>query len=60
MAARVLEAVGQRDEARRAAQSGRDWVMAVHDAHVPEVFRPSFLQRNAVNRELLALAPRLT
>ena len=43
----------------RAAQTGHDWVMRVHDAHVPEVVRPSFLQRNAVNRDLLALAPRL-
>jgi hypothetical protein len=33
--------------------------MAVHDAHVPEVFRHSFLQRNAVNRDLLALVSRL-
>lgn len=34
--------------------------MNVHDEHVPEVFRPSFLQRNPVNRELLALARRLS
>jgi DNA-binding SARP family transcriptional activator len=59
VAARVFQAVDQTDDARRAARAGHDWVMRVHDAHVPEAFRPSFLQRNAVNRELLALAPRL-
>lgn len=59
VAARVFDAVGQIDAARRASQSGRAWVVAVHDAQVPEAFRPSFLQRNPVNRELLALAARL-
>jgi hypothetical protein len=46
-------------DARCAAQTGREWVMAIHDAHVPEAFRPSFLQRNGVNCVLLALGPRL-
>jgi DNA-binding SARP family transcriptional activator len=59
VAARVFEAVGQIDDARRASQAGRAWVTAVHDAQVPEAFQPSFLQRNPVNRELLALAARL-
>lgn len=59
VAAQVFEAVGQRADARRAARTGVDWVMAVHDAHVPEAFRHSFLQRNEVNRALLALPPRL-
>ena len=60
VAARVFEALGRMAEARRAAETGRDWVMAVHDRQVPETFRHSFLQRNPTNHELLSLAARLT
>lgn len=56
VAARVQLALGAADAARRLAGEGRDWVMRLHDTHVPEAFRHSFLHRNAVNRELLALA----
>ena len=60
VAAGVFQSLGRLDDARRAAEAGRQWVMRVHDEHVPEVFRHSFLERNAVNRELLALARRLS
>ena len=60
VAAGVYQSLGRLDDAGRAAEAGRQWVMRVHDEHVPEVFKPSFLQRNAVNRELLALAARLS
>ncbi|MEQ1683146.1 MAG: AAA family ATPase [Burkholderiaceae bacterium] len=60
VAAKVFQALGRMADARRAAETGRDWVMAVHDRHVPEAFRHSFLQRNATNHELLALVARLT
>ena len=60
VAARVFEALGRMAEAREAAETGRDWVMAVHDRQVPEAFRHSFLQRNPTNHELLSLAARLT
>jgi DNA-binding SARP family transcriptional activator/tetratricopeptide (TPR) repeat protein len=60
VAARVFQALGRTEDAKRSAGVGRDWVMAVHDQQVPEVFRPSFLQRNPINHELLSLAARLT
>jgi tetratricopeptide (TPR) repeat protein len=60
VAAKVFQALGRLADAWRAAETGRDWVMAVHDRYVPEAFRHSFLQRNPVNRELLALVGRLT
>ena len=60
VATRVFEALGRVAEARRSAETGRDWVMGVHDQQVPEAFRYSFLHRNATNRDLLALASRLT
>jgi DNA-binding SARP family transcriptional activator len=56
----AFEAAGSIEEARAAARSGRDWVRRVVDEQVPAVFRDSFLHRNPVNRELLALAARLT
>ncbi len=60
VAARVFQALGRTDDAKRSAAAGRDWVMAVHDRQVPEVFRHSFLHRNPTNHELLSLAARLT
>lgn len=58
VAARVFNALGRPAEAARMARTGREWVMAVHDMHVPVAFRASFLHRNAVNRDLLELASR--
>jgi hypothetical protein len=55
-AGRVYLGLGRHEDAQRVLAAGRAWVMARHDADVPEAFRASFLQRNAVNRELLALA----
>ncbi len=55
---RVFAACGDHADAAAALQAGAAWVMRVHDAHVPAPFRDSFLHRNPVNRELLALAAR--
>ena len=60
VAARVHLGLGRTDTAQRLAAAGRAWVMDLHDAHVPDAFRESFLHRNPVNRDLLALAARLT
>ena len=59
VAAQALTALGRDGDALRIAGDGRTWVMRAHDTEVPPEFRGSFLQRNAVNRELLALAARL-
>jgi tetratricopeptide (TPR) repeat protein len=40
-------------------RGGVEWLRRTADTHVPEAFRDSFLRRNPVNRELLALAARL-
>ena len=58
VAAQTLGALGREAEARRAVDDGLAWVRGVHDQHVPVEFRESFLHRNPVNRELLALAAR--
>ncbi len=58
VAAQALAALGREAEARRAVDDGLAWVREVHDQHVPPEFRDSFLHRNPVNRELLALAAR--
>ena len=58
VAAKVFDALARHDDACRAAATGRDGLIAVHDAHVPPDFRESFLHRNPVNRELLGLAAR--
>jgi hypothetical protein len=58
VAAQVLGALDRPAEAGRAVADGLAWIRQVHDAHVPDEFRASFLQRNAVNRELFALAAR--
>lgn len=57
-AARVYLGLGREADARRVLADGRAWVVARHDEDVPPAFRESFLHRNAVNRELLALAAR--
>ncbi|HET9977404.1 MAG TPA: AAA family ATPase [Burkholderiaceae bacterium] len=59
IAARAFEAGGRADEARAALENGRTWVQRTAEAHVGAEFRDSFLNRNRVNAELLALAARL-
>ncbi len=59
VAARVYEAVKERTLAARMAVQGCAWVQDIADRHVPAAFRDSFLNRNATNRELFALARRL-
>lgn len=56
VAAKVLLATGLTTEARAALVDGRAWVLRVHATQVPSAFQSSFLERNPVNRELLALA----
>ena len=59
VAAQALTALGRNADAQRVAADGQAWVMKAHDTDVPPEFRGSFLHRNPVNRELLALAARL-
>jgi DNA-binding SARP family transcriptional activator len=54
----AFQAAGQQQRALTVATAGRDWVMRTAGDHVPPEFRDSFLHRNRVNRELLALAAR--
>ena len=58
-AATAFHAADLKHEARAAAITGRDWVLRMAHEHVPVEFRDSFLHRNPVNRELLALAARV-
>lgn len=58
-AAMAFHAANLKDDARAAAITGRDWVLRVAHEQVPVEFRDSFLHRNPVNRELLALAARV-
>ncbi len=55
---RALVAAGDTTHAAEVLSRGREWLRATAAAKVPEPFRDSFLQRNPVNRELLALASR--
>ncbi len=57
--ARAHQALGHSDDAARAAADGLAWVRRVDRAHVPVEFHDSFLHRNPVNRDLMALAARL-
>lgn len=57
--ARALWAAGQTEHARALLSEGCDWVQRTAREHVPEAFRDGFVNRNAVNRELLALAARV-
>ena len=59
VAAQVGIALGQQAQARQALKPGMKWVRGTHESHVPTEFRDSFLNRNPVNAELLALAARL-
>ena len=55
VSAQAFATLGREPAARRAAADGHAWVREIHDTHVPAEFRDSFLHRNAINRELLAL-----
>jgi len=57
---RALAAAGDIARAIDVTSRGRDWLRKTAIEQVPEPFRDSFLQRNPVNRDLLALAARLT
>jgi DNA-binding SARP family transcriptional activator len=56
VAHQALAAAGAVDEARAALKLGADWVRQHALPQVPAAFIESFLQRNSVNRALLALA----
>ena len=55
----VLQQAGLTDEARQIVARGTAWLRDTAERRVPPEFRDSFLNRNAVNRELLRLATRL-
>jgi hypothetical protein len=55
---RALAAAGDIAQAGDVIARGRAWLQATATEQVPEPFRDSFLHRNPVNRELLALASR--
>lgn len=55
---RALVAAGDTAHAAEVLSRGRDWLRTTALEQVPEPFCDSFLQRNPVNRELLALASR--
>ena len=58
--ARVFEALGDRDAASEVSQRAGRWIdQALRSAEVAPEFSDSFLHRNPVNRELLAIAARL-
>jgi tetratricopeptide (TPR) repeat protein len=57
-AAQALESVDA-PRARRVLEEAQQWVKATAAGRVPPEFRDSFLHRNPVNRELLALAAAL-
>ena len=55
---------GDREAQRRAQDAANNALLlqrmqGIADRHVPAAFRDSFLNRNATNRELFALARRL-
>ena len=58
--AQALQLAAAGDVARRVAQHGAAWVQRTARDAMPPEFRASFLHRNPVNRELLALAARIT
>jgi hypothetical protein len=53
-----MHAAGRDADAAKQVARGCEWVRRVHDQHVPETFRHSFMHRNAMNVELLALEAR--
>jgi DNA-binding SARP family transcriptional activator len=59
VAGRALAQAGAHAEAAAAIRAGSDWVRSHALPHVPVSFLDSFLNRNPVNRDLLAAAARL-
>lgn len=57
--ARCALAQGDRPLALQAVRTGCDWVDRVAQTQVDAIYRDGWLQRNAVNRELLNLGPRM-
>ncbi len=57
--AQVMAAAGREADAAKQAAHGCEWVRRTHDRHVPDVFRHSFVHRNAVNVALAVLEARL-
>jgi DNA-binding SARP family transcriptional activator len=53
-------AIGESARAAAVCDRARQWIEERARHHVPDEFRDSFLHRNPVNRELLALAARST
>jgi DNA-binding SARP family transcriptional activator len=60
VAARAFDAAGCADEAHSTADAGRAWVLKTAQTQVASEFHDSFMHRNRINAELLALAARLT
>ncbi|MEO7057676.1 MAG: AAA family ATPase [Caldimonas sp.] len=58
-AAEAFDGVGRTDAAGAAVAAGVAWLSAVAADQVPPEFRSGFLERNPVNRELLARRARL-
>lgn len=56
---RILDKAGASDEAIAALKAGTDWIRGHALPQVPAPFLDSFLNRNPVNRELLAAVARL-
>jgi len=55
---RLERALRRSDRADACLKEAVNWIRRAEDVHVPAEFRESFLHRNPVNRELLALARR--
>ncbi len=55
-AAQVFDACGDTGSAITTLAQGNRWILDIALPRVPEVFRDSFLQRNATNRAMLAAA----
>ena len=60
VAVRVLAAAGRREGANRVLRVAVESIRRIARDELPPAFRDAFLRRNPVNRELLALAVRLT
>jgi hypothetical protein len=60
VAGRALAQSGAHAEATTVFRSGSDWIRSHALPQVPVPFLDSFLNRNPVNRDLLAAAARLT
>jgi hypothetical protein len=59
VATQVFRAANRGARADRMLADGRDWITRIASEHVGAQYRDSFLNRNPVNRALLAAASRL-